>query len=255
MRRSGLIPTAALLLLASACSASSLGAGAAPTPSPPSGPLAATAPAPRAAPAKPLTVTVGDSPALAATSATLRLGDRGPAVVDLQQRLLALGFWHDGADGVFGSNTHHAVVALQKYWDLDRDGIVGPQTWAALDRNEHARPFTTAGHLVEVDPRRQLVTIADDGRATWVLDSSTGAVAGSTPSGFFHVFREVNGDDSGPNGVLYRPKYFYQGVAVHGYASVPNYPASHGCVRVTTPAMDMLWASGALPIGTLVWVY
>lgn len=254
MPRSGSIPTLTLLLLASISLGASSSPGGSRAPAPARAP-AATALAADAAAVGPLAVTVADSPALAATGATLRQGDRGPAVVDLQQRLLAQGFWHDGVDGVFGANTFHAVVALQKYWGLIVDGIVGPQTWATLDRGERARPFTTAGHLIEVDPRRQLVIVADGGVATAVLDSSTGAVAGTTPSGFFHVFRQVDGNDPGPYGPLYRPKYFFEGVAVHGYASVPAYPASHGCVRVTLAAMDMLWATGTMPIGTLVWVY
>ena len=29
--------------------------------------------------------------------------------------------------------------------------------------------------------------------------------------------------------------YFIRGYAIHGYASVPNYPASHGCLRVPIP--------------------
>ncbi|MGC1210903.1 MAG: L,D-transpeptidase [Micromonospora sp.] len=44
------------------------------------------------------------------------------------------------------------------------------------------------------------------------------------------------------DGEVSRPKYFEeQGIAIHGYTSVPPYPASHGCVRVTLPAMDWLW--------------
>jgi lipoprotein-anchoring transpeptidase ErfK/SrfK len=56
----------------------------------------------------------------------------------------------------------------------------------------------------------------------------------------------------GSLGVLYRPRFFIRGVAVHGYSSVPNYPASHGCVRVTNQAMDMLWATNAMPMGSTV---
>ena len=29
--------------------------------------------------------------------------------------------------------------------------------------------------------------------------------------------------------------YFIGGYAIHGYASVPNYAASHGCLRVPIP--------------------
>lgn len=40
---------------------------------------------------------------------------------------------------------------------------------------------------------------------------------------------------------------------MHGYSSVPNYPASHGCVRVTIPAMNRLWS--LLRIGMPVHIY
>ena len=45
----------------------------------------------------------------------------------------------------------------------------------------------------------------------------------------------------GSLGILYRPRFIVGGVAVHGYRSVPNYPASHGCIRVSNLAMDMIW--------------
>ena len=42
---------------------------------------------------------------------------------------------------------------------------------------------------------------------------------------------------------------------MHGYPNVPNYPASHGCVRVTNAAMDMVWAQNLLPIGETVVIH
>ena len=42
---------------------------------------------------------------------------------------------------------------------------------------------------------------------------------------------------------MYRPVYFHGGYAVHGMTSVPAYPASHGCVQMTVPAMDRMWSS------------
>jgi len=54
---------------------------------------------------------------------------------------------------------------------------------------------------------------------------------------------------------MYRPKYFWRGAAVHGYYTVPNYPASHGCVRVTNHTMDWLWKKNALPIGMPIYIY
>jgi len=97
--------------------------------------------------------------------------------------------------------------------------------------------------------------VVADGRVLWVLDTSTGTVPGPTPRGHYTVYRQVDGYRVAPLGVLYRPKYFVGGVAVHGFARVPPYPASHGCVRVTNAAMDMLWTQGLMPIGSTVWVY
>jgi len=57
---------------------------------------------------------------------TLRQGDKGEAVKDLQT-LLGI-----GADGDFGPGTKAAVIAFQRKKGLLADGIVGRGTWAAL---------------------------------------------------------------------------------------------------------------------------
>jgi N-acetylmuramoyl-L-alanine amidase len=61
------------------------------------------------------------------------VGDQGPAVRDIQDRLSALGF-EPGADqrAVFAVGTREAVTAFQKAKGLDADGIVGPNTWRSL---------------------------------------------------------------------------------------------------------------------------
>jgi hypothetical protein len=64
----------------------------------------------------------------------VRPGDRGPAVEDIQRRLLVLG--HDlgrtGIDGVFLGRTREAVESFQREHGLAENGVVGDQTWAAL---------------------------------------------------------------------------------------------------------------------------
>jgi len=64
----------------------------------------------------------------------LRYGDRGPAVMLLQERLIDHGFnvGPTGADGIFGSNTLAAVRAFRARERITVDGVVGPQTWARL---------------------------------------------------------------------------------------------------------------------------
>jgi N-acetylmuramoyl-L-alanine amidase len=62
-----------------------------------------------------------------------RVGDQGPAVRDIQDRLAALGFDpnHDSRS-VFAEGTRLAVIDFQKAKGLDIDGIVGPSTWRSL---------------------------------------------------------------------------------------------------------------------------
>ena len=74
--------------------------------------------------------------------------------------------------------------------------------------------------------------------------------------GSFRINRErPDGWWVGDLGQIYRPKYFIGGVAIHGSLCVPAYPASHGCVRVSVAAMDMIWEQEILPRGTTVVVY
>lgn len=62
---------------------------------------------------------------------TLRHGDRGQPVRDLQQALAAKGF-PVGQDGDFDDATETAVQAFQRQAGLVADGIAGPKTLAAL---------------------------------------------------------------------------------------------------------------------------
>ena len=201
----------------------------------------------------------------APSGTTLRRGDKGAAVAGLQRDLHALGYWLGASGDSFGLLTEQAVTAFQKVEGLTPDGVAGPATLAALDAA--TRPTTTArGNLIEVDKARQLLFVVRDGAVAWTLNASTGTekpyqVNGrtelaDTPPGHWTVDWVVNGTDVGELGALYRPRYFHEdGIAVHGYHSVPPYPASHGCVRVTEAAMDWLWAEKLMPLGSAVWVH
>jgi peptidoglycan hydrolase-like protein with peptidoglycan-binding domain len=188
----------------------------------------------------------------------MRDGVEGDAVRALQQRLLDLGYWlAGGADGRFGSTTTQAVLAFQKVQGLVPDGIAGPATLAAIGdaARPEARSGPGTGRVVEIDLARQVLLVVVDGRVEWAFNTSTGAPGWETPPGRFVVEREIDGIREAPLGSLYRPKYFHQGIAVHGAPHIPAHPASHGCARLHDRAMDLLWATGALAVGTPVWVY
>ena len=191
-----------------------------------------------------------------------------------QLKLLELGFWLANPNGKFDDTTTQAVMAFQKYFQLRPTGAINAATAFLLKRMTiPAVATTTEGTLAEVDKTRQLLFLVQDGVTTYVMNASTGddrayeepdgntpgvMIKGTavTPVGSFKIDRErPDGWWIGDLGQIYRPKYFSGGVAIHGSMSVPAYASSHGCVRVTTKAMDFIWDNDILPRGTEVFVY
>lgn len=198
----------------------------------------------------------------------------GPPTRAAQKKLLSLGFWLKNSDGRFEDTTRQAVMAFQKYYRLKPTGNITSGTAYLLDVvTTPASAVTVEGTLAEVDKERQLLFLVVEGKTVAVLNASTGddreyeepdsnspgvIIRGValTPEGTFKIDRErPDGWWIGDLGQIYRPKYFIGGVAIHGSTSVPAYPASHGCVRVSVSAMDMIWDEGLLPRGTTVVVH
>jgi peptidoglycan hydrolase-like protein with peptidoglycan-binding domain len=190
--------------------------------------------------------------------------------VALQDRLNELGFWTEDQDGSYGPVVTQAVMAAQKYYGLPTTGVADQATMDVLSaQSVRAWGTPTLRTQFEIDKTRQLLFIVRDGRTEWILNTSTGSDVpyeevdqknggmtrgdAHTPVGAFKVYREyTDGWEFGQLGELYRPKYFNGGIAVHGSRSIPNYPASHGCVRVSVNAMDWIWANDLLPKGMRV---
>ena len=197
----------------------------------------------------------------------LEPGEENASVRELQERLRDLRFWVGPIDGGYGPLTEQAVYAFQKANGIEVDGRVGSQTRAALADPVIPKPQSTAGRAMEVDKAKQLLYSVLDGELQWVFHTSTGTelpyehpggytALADTPPGTHTVFYEVDGWQDGELGPLYRPKYFHRdGIAVHGYGSVPPYPASHGCVRVSFAAVDYIWEQGLMPLESTVLVY
>lgn len=184
---------------------------------------------------------------------TYRPGAEGAEIGLLQLRLVELGFRPGEPNGVYGPQTASAVMAFQKREGIGRDGIAGPQTLARLAAPQGAGGQRSGpGPWIEVDLARQIAFVADASGAVTTLNVSTGngqpytSSAGTpaiarTPVGEWPVYRTYDGTETGALGTLYRPLYFTGGYAVHGSPSVPGYPASHGCVRVSNADADWLW--------------
>jgi peptidoglycan hydrolase-like protein with peptidoglycan-binding domain len=191
------------------------------------------------------------------------LGSEGLVVLHVQQRLAELGYRPGAVDGRYGPETQSAVMAFQKHEGLQRDGVTGPQVLGAIDA-----PTVGAGPRggpgIEVDLDRQIMFVVAGDGSYQILNVSTGnnqpyrhpagytAVA-VTPQGSYAVGRKIDAAEHAPLGVLYRPMYFKGGFAIHGSRSVPAFPASHGCVRVSYEDADWLFPS--IPPGTAVSIY
>lgn len=66
--------------------------------------------------------------------ASLKRGDKGNEVKQLQQLLSDLGFLNDKVDGDFGKNTEAAVKELQKYWGVEQTGVFQDYDMETLTR-------------------------------------------------------------------------------------------------------------------------
>lgn len=197
----------------------------------------------------------------------IEYGEVSDRVGDLQQRLQDLGYFVTDVDNAYGGETQQAVFALQKAGGLYRDGVVGDATRKAADSGVVPQAQTSSGKVLEIDIDRQLVLAVEDGKVVKIINASSGngetyeakgnTYTAYTPRGSFAVYREENRmySSSLELGDMWRPKFFTGGIAVHGSASVPAFPASHGCVRVSNSAMDWIWDTWGAPSGTPVVVY
>jgi lipoprotein-anchoring transpeptidase ErfK/SrfK len=177
------------------------------------------------------------------TTPTLSIGSRGAAVRYLEAQLAGRRYALRGVNRGYADDTRDAVLAFQKVERIARDGVAGPEVWRALLTARTPRPAKRGTHI-EVDKTRQVLFEVRKGRVVKVVHVSTGAT-GNTPVGRWRVYLKTPGYNSLG---MYYSMYFLRGFAIHGYASVPPHPASHGCVRLPlwfAPRIYSRWPVGA----------
>jgi peptidoglycan hydrolase-like protein with peptidoglycan-binding domain len=160
-------------------------------------------------------------------------GERGLKVLLLQRALLSKGF-ATPVTGYYDDATARGVLAFRKTNGLGRDGYAIKQVFAMLARGQGAYKlrYPKAGKHVEFDWSRQLLVLANGAKPYRTYHTSSGAPATPTVFGSYRFYLQTPGTNA--KGMVHS-SYFIGGYAIHGYASVPNYPASHGCLRVPIP--------------------
>ena len=185
-------------------------------------------------------------------------------VEKVQEQLRDLKYYIGAIDGEAGSAFASSVMAFQKVQGIGADGAVGPATLKALKSPKQPSLQGGSANRIEVDLTKQVMYYVEGGALTRIMPVSSGsgstystASGGTarslTPVGTYAVQRKISGIREAELGSLYDPMYFYQGWAIHGSNSVPAYPASHGCIRVTRS--DALWLFPRVPVGFQVKIY
>jgi len=191
---------------------------------------------------------------LRATARTLSYGSTGADVAALRTRLADLHVHVPAPSTTFGSELVDSVVAFQKARGLDRTGTVDETTWRALTQDAVPAPrYGGTDTHIEVSKSRQILMIVRNGDTLWYLPVSSGA-GGITPVGNYRILWKALATTTwlGP-AILYRTMTFHTHYAIHGFPSVPAYPASHGCVRIPIWIADWLYQQS--PVGERVYVY
>ena len=178
-------------------------------------------------------------------------GQRGVKVLLLQRALLRKGF-ATPVTGYYDDGTARGVLAFRKTNGLGRDGYATKDVFAMLMRGQGAYRlrYPKAGKHVEFDWSRQVLVLARGGKPYRTYHTSSGTPATPTVFGSYRFYLKTPGTNS--KGMVHS-SYFIGGYAIHGYASVPNYPASHGCLRVPIP--NALSIFNWIDIGDPIYTY
>ena len=179
-------------------------------------------------------------------------GAKGQSVRLLQSELDVL-HYAVPLSGTFEEGTERALIAYRKMTGLERVPTAGRKVFELLQRGAgsfHVR-YRSDGRHVEADLTKQvLAEIEPGGRVRAIYTISSGKPSTPTVLGRFRVYEKTPGVNS--EGMV-DSNYFIRGYAIHGYAEVPTYAASHGCLRVPIPDAPAIYTW--VQVGTPVDVY
>ena len=191
------------------------------------------------------------APAVRVYSAKVGFGSKGYGVGVLHSMLRKLGYWAPRGD-TYSAGTGKAVLAFRKVNRMARVETPSPTIFRML---QHGKGIMGARHPElglhwEGDLTRQVIGLFRGKRAVEVHVTSSGKPSTPTITGIYRFYMREPGTNS--HGMVYS-NYFHNGYAVHGYAELPTYAASHGCFRVWVP--NAIHIYNLIHIGQAISVY
>jgi L,D-transpeptidase catalytic domain len=159
----------------------------------------------------------------------LNPGECSPVVAAFKAHLASMGYVSGGGK-CFTARLGREVLAYRKVNDMDRTKKAGPGLLKAAfeGKGGYQVKYPDAGEHAEVPLAKQVLVLIKDGKPFAIYPVSTGKPSTPTITGHYSFYRQEPGYNSEG---MYYSFYWHNGYAVHGYAEVPNYAASHGCVR------------------------
>ena len=160
---------------------------------------------------------------------SLHQGQCGDVVVGFKKAMRRMGYIANSGS-CFGGKTARGVLAYRKVNGMSRSMRAGAglvkKAFSGKGGYEVRHPG--AGEHVEAPLSKQVLVFAKGDKPFAIYPISSGKSSTPTVTGHYEFIRQEPGYNS--HGMYYS-FYFYGGYAVHGYESVPDYPASHGCLR------------------------
>ena len=159
----------------------------------------------------------------------LHQGQCGDVVVGFKKAMRKMGYIANSGR-CFGGKTGRGVLAYRKVNGMTRSSRAGNGLVKRVfaGRGEYKVVHPNAGEHLEAPLSKQVLVFAKGDKPFAVYPVSSGKSSTPTVTGHFTFIRQEPGYNS--HGMYYS-FYFYGGYAVHGYESVPDYPACHGCIR------------------------
>jgi hypothetical protein len=160
---------------------------------------------------------------------SLHAGECGNVVKGFKSALAKMGYV-SGGGSCFNGRLGREVLAYRKVNGMSRTERAG----AALvkdafgDRGGYRVRYPKAGEHAEVPLAKQVLVLTKGDKPFAIYPVSTGKPSTPTITGHYHFYLRSPGYNSEG---MYYSFYWHNGYAVHGYAEVPDYAASHGCVR------------------------
>jgi hypothetical protein len=188
---------------------------------------------------------------VAALSESIGFGSTAPIVKLIQQRLTVLHFYMPSS-GVYDQQTGLAIDAYHRLLGHGFSQLADPATIGELLAGTgafHVR-YPGDGKHVEGDLGHQLLAEINGSTVDRIYPISSGKPSTPTVLGRFRVYLR----DPGylPDGMYYS-SFFTGGYAIHGFDPAPDYPASHGCMRL--PISDAISVYDWVAMGDPVDVY